>query len=248
VTRSIVQVPFEEILSRVTVRISQKIRAVHLSLSLMDGLELVVPRGFDQLRVKNILQEKQGWISAAIGRLEDERDLKDPCLKRTPPPKLWLRAIDEIWDVTYQDCAGSVVRVHEHEPHGLVVCRPQGRDELSTRALQSWMHKKARRRLVPWLDDVSREIGMTFSRAVVRVQKTRWASYSRSGTVSVNSNLMFIPPELVRYVFIHELCHSQELNHSSRFWKTVERIEPRRADLDAQLKSAVWKYVPMWTF
>jgi hypothetical protein len=37
----------------------------------------------------------------------------------------------------------------------------------------------------------------------------------------LNCKLLFLPRELVRYVLIHELCHTLVHNHSSRFWAMV---------------------------
>ena len=58
------------------------------------------------------------------------------------------------------------------------------------------------------------------------LQRTRWGSCSNSGTVSLNAALLFVEPPLVRYLFVHELCHLIALNHSRRFWAAVARYEP----------------------
>ena len=58
------------------------------------------------------------------------------------------------------------------------------------------------------------------------MQRTRWGSCSNSGTISLNAALLFLEPPLVRYLFIHELCHLIALNHSRRFWAAVARYEP----------------------
>ena len=50
---------------------------------------------------------------------------------------------------------------------------------------------------------------------------------------------------MVHYVFIHELCHTLELNHSAKFWSLVEQWQPDYKRLDAELKDA-WRLVPGW--
>ena len=37
---------------------------------------------------------------------------------------------------------------------------------------------------------------------------------------------MFLPADTVRYLMIHELCHTHHLNHSRAFWQLVERCCP----------------------
>jgi predicted metal-dependent hydrolase len=99
--------------------------------------------------------------------------------------------------------------------------------------------------LVPWLREISREKHLPFGRTLMKMQKTRWASCSRHRTVSLNVKLLFLPPELVRYVFVHELCHTVHMNHSREFWRFLAVKEPGYKELDKQLRTA-WRLVPAW--
>lgn len=61
---------------------------------------------------------------------------------------------------------------------------------------------------------------------VIRTQYARWGSCSSKGNLNFNCLLALVPPEVLDYVFVHELCHRKELNHSARFWNEVEQILP----------------------
>jgi predicted metal-dependent hydrolase len=56
---------------------------------------------------------------------------------------------------------------------------------------------------------------------------------------------MFLNPSLVRYVLVHELAHTQEMNHSARFWAVVKKLEPDFAKRRAEMRH-VASQIPSW--
>jgi len=99
--------------------------------------------------------------------------------------------------------------------------------------------------LPPWLESLAASHGFHFGRAAVRLQRTRWGSYSRRGTVSLNARLLLLPPELTEYVMVHELCHSLHLAHSSRFWSLVRQHDPHCDRHRRELRMA-GRSLPAW--
>ena len=63
--------------------------------------------------------------------------------------------------------------------------------------------------------------------------------------MSLNAALLFVEPAVVRYLFVHELCHMISLDHSRKFWAAVARYEPNYEELDRRL-SAAWSEIPLW--
>ena len=70
----------------------------------------------------------------------------------------------------------------------------------------------------------------------IRNQKSRWGSCSGKGNLNFNYKIVFLPPELVDYIIVHELCHIKEMNHSNRFWSLVAKQIPNYKELQKAIK------------
>jgi predicted metal-dependent hydrolase len=227
-----------------TVRESQRAKHVNLKISRLGKLEVIVPRGFDQRRIPEILQQKQNWIERATERIETERSRLPYNSLDIPPKQVNLNAINETLQVAY--CQPTKLGFKVFEKQGrLTVWADATQVEVCHNLLRQWLMQKAESQLVPWLQQVSQEIELPFLSARVRGQKTLWASCSGRKTISLNYKLLFLPKPLVRYVFVHELCHTVHLNHSRQFWKLVGQYEPEYKQLDKTLNQAQ-QFVPLW--
>ncbi len=78
--------------------------------------------------------------------------------------------------------------------------------------------------------------GVTTKRIAIRNQKTRWGSCSKAGNLNFNYKLIFLSPDLIDYVIVHELCHLIEFNHSPKFWLQVAKAIPDYGNLRKKLQ------------
>src|SRR5690606_6616707 len=128
---------------------------------------------------------------------------------------------------------------------GLRLEGPVDDEQLCVAALRRWLCKLARSEFEPQLRALSARMRAPYRRIQVRAQRTCWGSHSSSGTISLNFCLLFLKPELVRYLMVHELAHARHMNHSKRFWRFVEQFEPDYRRLDRALTDS-WREVPAW--
>ena len=141
---------------------------------------------------------------------------------------------------------GEHPRGHSADASGLLVVSGAVDDmEACGKALRRWLSRRAVRHLPSLLAEVGREEGLSYSKVAVRGQRTRWGSCSTRGVISLNRHLLFVSPRLVRYVILHELCHTVRADHSARFWREVRRREPQVDLLRKELRAA-GRRVPAW--
>ena len=226
-------------------RISNKARNVYLRFSFQSGLQVVVPRGYDLTKIPHLLERKKNWIVRTERRLAEYRDKKEAEPIEILPTQILLSALGETWSVQYVETESRLLRLEENENRTLTLSGNIKSELACKRALQKWLCRRGTESLIPWLRCVSQEINLTFEKASVRLQRSRWGSCSRRKTISLNAKLLFLRADLVRYLFIHELCHLVHMNHSPRYWQYVGVKEPNYKCLDAEMRDAM-RIVPHW--
>lgn len=228
-----------------TVRESPRAKHARLKMSAKDGLVVVVPKGFDHERIPGLLKRKKHWLDKAAQKIDEQRKFFVPEPPGKVPERITLRALGEEWSVDYRATSAPWVAATPRNDRRLLVYGDTDNITACKDALKRWLNRRTHEELVPWLEQLAEEKGFELSRVLVKTQKTRWASCSRRGTISLNLKLLFLPSDLVRYVFIHELCHTVNLNHSSEFWALVREHEPDCNEKDAALRTG-WRMVPAW--
>lgn len=234
-----------------SIRYSQRARRARICISRSGTVEVVVPQGFNPQKIPALVDKHQHWIEQTQNRLALTRQTLCPDSIGKLPQTIELRACGEIWHIHYPPIettnvtttATNITLTEEHQN-----LRLTGAIESLDRcqaALRDWIRRKAKALIIPWLHQISQEIQLPYNRATIRTQKTRWGSCSSKKSINLNDKLLFLPPNLVQYILIHELCHTIYLNHSPQFWTLVAQKEPNYRLLDRSLRQA-WAYVPEW--
>jgi predicted metal-dependent hydrolase len=214
-------------------------------MSAREGLIVIVPNGFDEARIPAVIERKREWIRRSEQRLRDQVRFLAPQPLGLQPERIALRALGQDWSIAYRPTEGSGVTTVERRGQQLLVFGDLEDDARVVESLRRWLSRKTRQHVAPWLASLGHDRGLEVVGVAIRSQRTRWASCSAKGTISLNLRLLFLPNELVRYALLHELAHLREMSHSRRYWTLLESFEPNYRALDEELRVG-WRLVPDW--
>ncbi len=124
-----------------------------------------------------------------------------------------------------QDVLAFLQRQERWIDHHVALQREQQQKQAQIPALSEQereaMRERTRVMLQSLVPPLAARIGVTYTRIRVGFARTRFASRSTTGTLSFHAALCRMPPFVVEYLIIHELCHVIHMDHSAAFWALV---------------------------
>jgi len=197
-------------------RVSRRIRCARLQVKPFGGLEVVIPPRFPRRQVPDLVAKHAGWARRQLDRQSQLRQAV------RLPSHITLAFDNSSTPVIYTaDQLQINLDLFTQPSSEKLVIDVDGQRE-RIRKLRNWVRRRARKSFPELLSEISTLTGLEFNRLSIRSQKTRWGSCSIRGNISLNDQLLFMPEATVRYLMIHELCHTRHLNHSKAFWALVE--------------------------
>jgi predicted metal-dependent hydrolase len=110
-------------------------------------------------------------------------------------------------------------------------------------AVQAWLMRQAKRIFEERLNLYAPQLKVHWTKLSLSSAGTRWGTAKSDGSIRLNWRLVHFRMSVIDYVVVHELSHLRVMDHSPRFWSTVESIMPDYAQLRGQLKDDA---IPRW--
>ena len=214
-----------------------------------DGLEVSAPRWVPLGEVESALHEKADWIARKLVEMQ-ERQQQLGAARIVWADGVVLPYLGEQLQVVL-DSTTTLKKnsaQFEHAPTGRHTLRlglpltaepPQIRD-----AVQAWLMRQAKALFVERLNHYAPQLGVQWQRVALSSAATRWGSASANGAIRLNWRLVHHKRDVIDYVIAHELSHLRVMDHSPRFWETVERVMPDYAERRRVLKD---EPLPPWS-
>jgi predicted metal-dependent hydrolase len=223
----------------VTLRQSERSRRIAVRISARNGLELIIPKRMSRKKAFEFLAEKLEWVRKHLHLLQ----VQPPALMI--PQTINLLGVNEEWEIHYTD--RQKIKLKENKATCGLYFRNDLQETDVQRLLKSWLIKKAKRHLPELIKHHSQTCNLPFNSLSIRLQRSRWGSCTRDKNISLNSRLLLLPPELTRYIIIHELTHTIHFDHSAKFWNHVALFVPNHLALRSDLKK-IEQDLPNWLY
>ena len=212
---------------QVVERVSKQARSIRIEVRPDGEVRLVIPRFVPKRAAYEFLRSRDEWIRRKLAELH-LRSAAEP----GRPPLRWdgtdtipLHGVETPIEIISTPLARPRVRFDG----GITVfCSQVSRSHPAalSKALRTALGELARHQARRLLDEEAARLGVDYHGLRIADQKSLWGSCTPRGDISHNWRLVLAPPEVFRYVVVHELCHRIRLDHSRQFWTLVMRQMP----------------------
>lgn len=211
-----------------------------------EGLRVTAPNWVTLGDIDKAIRDKQRWI---LSKLIERRERS---ARRLKPTMQWCDGATLPYlgqDIT--------LRIRAQQPSGityneinreLIVNLPveAGEQQLKDR-VQSWLQARAKELFGARLPLYAARLGVSYRSYALSSATTQWGSCTADGRIRLNWRLMHFALPLIDYVIAHELSHLREMNHSPRFWATVQSIFPEFESAKRALRESAPETLPTFS-
>lgn len=198
------------------------------------GLTITAPRWVTLADIETAIAEKQRWIFTKLTEWQTRTE------QRVMPRVDWkdgaeLPYLGQTVRVTLAAANGQLV--YDAAGNMLALPLPAQADPQQIKdRVQGWLQNEAKRIFGERLVVYAEKLGVSYRAYGLSSAATRWGSCSSDGKIRLNWRLIHFPLSVIDYVVAHELAHLREMNHSPKFWQTVESIFPEFREARQTLK------------
>jgi hypothetical protein len=210
-----------------------------------DGLRLTAPKWVTIAEIESSIREKQRWI---FNKLNERRERS---ARRLQPQMQWRDGATLPYlghDITLRIVATQSAGIaYDAESCTLTISLPGDASEQQMKdRVQGWLQAEAKRLFAERLPVYAEKLQVTYQSFALSSATTQWGSCTVDGKIRLNWRLIHFSLPLIDYVIAHELAHLREMNHSPRFWATVQSIFPEFQEAKKALRDHAPESLPIF--
>ena len=199
-----------------------------LTLTVLKNGTVVVkaPLSMKDSVINKFVESKQNWIQEKLRFVNKTNDKFEDVIQYR---KFLLYANE------YSLLMSDVKKIEVNDSFQIVI--PKKTDPAKVlKILKNWYKKIAKSVLADRICYLEDKIRLKSNMFKICDSKGKWGSCNSKGVVSLNWRVIMLPPQIIDYVIIHELCHLVEMNHSKNFWTLVSKFLPNVSELKKKIK------------
>jgi predicted metal-dependent hydrolase len=194
-----------------------RLKNIYISISKDKRVTVKTNKSTTKQRVLEVIDKKLAWIYKHISKLDSlDQDIID---------KKAIYFMDKKY-IVEEYISDRVILADK-------LYIPKGMDILEA---QKYLYRSNTRYIDDILQECIHTTKLTPSKVTYRYMKSRWGSCRAKNQISLNTQLVKLPKELVAYVLYHELCHIVHKNHSKEFWSLVAKYVPEYKECRDRLR------------
>jgi predicted metal-dependent hydrolase len=178
------------------------------------SVRVIAPNSFSEKEIELILKQKAKWIESKLAYFSSHK--KQIRLQRDQIFYLG----DKYRYFYYSELKNAVIINNKSKTIR------SGKDLLDKEIQKKWLKKEARRLILERLEYYSTKHRFNYNRVFIRSQKSKWGNCSQKKNLSFNWRLIQTPLYVIDYLVVHELVHTQVMDHSNKFWFKVKLAYP----------------------
>lgn len=191
----------------------RKVKHARIKVSEDKTIQVIVPETFLDEDIKALIEMKRLWIKRTLIKLSNNTKIN---MQRDQILYFGNR-------YTYVYSSKFKRKVIINKKHLTILAK---RDLLNLREQEKWLRREASQYIRKRVDYLSTKFDFNYNRIFIRNQKRKWGNCSKLKNLSFNWKLIKTPIYVIDYLILHELTHTQIMNHSNKFWTKLKTICP----------------------
>lgn len=162
----------------------------------------------------DFISSKEAWILAQ----RDKRSVTEFSNGQRIGKAHVLRYLPSASIRTYSRVKGNEVTIF--------VAGTTNTEAVTKRAVLRILKAESESLLLQRLAALAQQHNFTYSEAKIGSMRSRWGSCNTHKLIMLSCYLIQLPWDLIDYVLLHELVHTEIMAHNDTFWNRVEQLVP----------------------
>lgn len=231
-----------EHIGEVTLNKSKRAKNIRISIKPYKGVILTYPYYSNKRKAIHFLHEKKLWVIKNLDKAKKLERIQTVFTKESSFQTYEHKLKIETWDKE---------RFSVKRENNTLLIKLSKNLNITSDIIQQRIRKEIEK---TWKIEAEKYFPSAFNKLAksydfeyydltIKNVKSKWGSCSYSNNIVLSLHLMRLPKHLIKYVMLHELCHTKEKNHQAPFWELMNKVTNNQAkSLDRELKEYSTKF------